>query len=271
MMEQVEKNETKKKPVFKKWWFWLIIVVLLIGIIAAAGSKSKDNAPDTSTADSVSEKESAAQNSESTEKAKDIDYEIGEGNVRVWKSSIGSDWISVAIPVKNTGSKNLYLSAGTMDIEDASGAMVTSLSMVSVYPQVIQPGETAYYYQESTLEESISAEGLKIVPHVDVKASKVDCVRFTVSEEAVKTDSLNDVKVTGRVENTSDEAQNMVYVVANLYDKDGGLLVQQFTILTDELQPGEKIGFSTSNLGYSFSAEDVADFEVFAFPQQYQF
>ncbi len=263
--------ETKeKKPIFKKWWFWVIIVVVVIGIISAAsgGSKKPSKTPDKETSSQgTKENDSGNKESEKTETA----YEVGEGEVRIWTDSIGSTWISAALPVKNTGSDNLFLSSGTLDIEDDSGALVTTLRMVTVYPQVLLPGETAYYYEETTLDESVSQEGLKIVPHIDVKKAKVDCIRYEVTEVQVKDSSYGDVNVTGRVENTSEEAESMIYVVANLYAADGSLLAQQFTILSDELQPGEKIGFETSNLGYSFSAADVANYEIYAFPTQIQF
>lgn len=264
--------ETKeKKPIFKKWWFWVIIVVLLIGIISAAGgSKDKPAEPSNNNSNQTSadtENDAKATNKEETKTA----YDLGDGNVRVWQNSIGTNWISVSLPVKNTGSDTLYLSSGTFDIEDASGKLVTTLRMVNVYPQVLLPGETAYYYEENTLDEAVSQDGLKIVPHIEVVKAKIDCIRYDITEVSVKDEAYGGVKVTGRVENTSDEPEDMIYVVANLFDANGDLIAQQFTILTDTLQPGEKIGFETSNLGYDFSASDVADYAVYAFPTQIQF
>ena len=127
--------ETKeKKPIFKKWWFWVIIAVLLIGIIAAAGG-SKDKTVTPSGENSSQGTADSAEDNKTTEKPAESKtaYEAGEGEVRVWKSSIGTTWISAALPVKNTGSDNLYLSSGTLDVEDASGSLVETLNMVSVY------------------------------------------------------------------------------------------------------------------------------------------
>ena len=277
---QVQNEKKVKKPIFKKWWFWVIIVFVVIIIIGAASGKSKDDKPSVSnetttgavekTTTAEEQQDDAQTTEKKTEPAK-ADYEVGEGIVHVWENSLGSTWISASVPVKNTGSANLYLSSGTLDIEDATGKLITTLKMVSVYPQVLKPGETAYYYEENTLDNAVDQEGLKIIPHLDIDEAKVECVRFDVSETEVKNTDYFGVKVTGRVENTSDEAQNMVYVVAHLFDADGNLITQQFTILDNEIQPGEKIGFETSNLGYSFDAGDVASFEVFAFPIQYQF
>ena len=198
------------------------------------------------------------------------EYELGDGIVRVWTNSIDTKWIMVAVPVKNTGTTDLYLSTGTIDVEDASGTLVQSISMVSVYPQVLQPGETAYYYEE-TLFDGGSEDGLTVVPHVDVEKATVDCIRYELSEIQVKDQEYNSAHVVGRVENTTDTAESMAYVVANLYDTDGNFLAQEFTILDNELGAGEKMGFETGSTAYEFNADEVGSYEVYVFPYQYQF
>ncbi|MBQ6266239.1 MAG: hypothetical protein IJK64_00540 [Clostridia bacterium] len=263
-------EEKTKKPIVKKWWFWVLIVLVVVILLAALGKGGKNEKTDPANPDAGTQATENVDKTETKAAAQEA-YEIGEGTVKVWKSSIQTPWVSVAIPVKNTGTENLYLSSASVDIEDASGNLVKTLSMVSVYPQILKPGETAYYFNETTAEEALPAEGLKAIPHVSVKKASADCIRYAVSETAVKDSDYYGAKVSGRVENTTDEVGKMVYVVAQLFDANGQLLAQQFTILDNDLQPGEKIGFETSNLGSNIAAADVASFEVFAFPLQYQF
>ena len=142
------------------------------------------------------------------------------------------------------------------------------MSLVSAYPQVIKPGETAYYFEETILDETAKGD-LKVVPHVKAEKAKVECVRLDVSELSVKDEEYMGAKVMGRVENTSSETQSMVYVVANLFDKDNKLIGQQFTII-NQITPGEKLGFNTSSLTFEVKASDVASYDVYAFPYQYQ-
>ncbi|MBQ5969842.1 MAG: hypothetical protein IJL52_06955 [Clostridia bacterium] len=244
--------ETKaKKPIFKRWWFWALLLIVIAIIVAAAGGGN----------DSKSSKKAA----------EGTNYEVLDGTVRTWKNSIGTTWISVAVPVKNTGNDNLYLSSATIDVEDADGKLVKTMDLVSVYPQVLLPGETAYYYDETTLEDMEPTDELVAIPHVAVEKAKVDCIRYEVTELAVKDGEYDGASVTGRVENTTDEAESSVYIVALLFDKNDNLIVQQVDILDNELQPGEKIGFKTTNLGFDVKASDVARYEVYAFPHQYQF
>ncbi len=199
-------------------------------------------------------------------------YEVGEGKVNVYKNSIGTYWAQVCVPVTNTGSCDLYLSSGTMDLEDADGHLVDSLQLVSVYPEVLQPGETAWYYEETTLDNEPASE-LKVVPHVDVAKAKVKCIRFDLSDVTISDDTFSGVKIVGRVENTTSKDEKMVYVVFFLYDEQDEMIGSAFTILTDGVKAGEKVGFTASTFAApdSVTADKVSRYEAYAYPMQLQF
>ena len=135
------------------------------------------------------------------------------------------------------------------------------------------PGETALIVEQTTLDEDPGNGELKVVPHYEAKKATVECIRLSVSEEELKDDQYGGLKMTGRVENNTSETQKLVYIVANLYDANDRAIGQLFTILTNELKAGEKIGFELSSLSApdSLTKDSVARFEVFAFPFQYQF
>ena len=141
--------------------------------------------------------------------------------------------------------------------------------MVSVFPQIIKPGETAYYFEETTYDGT-QTDGLKVVPHVKAEKAKKDLIRFDVSDLTIKDEEYTGAKVMGRVNNSSANEESMVYVVANFFDKDRKLIGQQFTILMDKLPAGEKVGFETSAFASELSSSDVATYDVIAFPFQYQ-
>ena len=190
-----------------------------------------------------------------------VEYSVGDTVVEVWTDSIGTQWIKAAIPVVNTGDANLYLNSSSVDIENADGSLATTLSMVSSYPQIIKPGETAYYYEETTYDGT-NIEGLKVVPHVNAEKAKADLIRLELSDLQIKDDTLG-VKVIGHVKNTTDKEESMVYVIANFFDKDGKFIGQQFTILMDELPAGDKVGFETSSLSSRPDASDIATYLLF--------
>ena len=266
-----------------------LVLVLVIFALMAMGSSSTKSTSENKGSESVAsvstdnkaeqesssakaeEPKTTAEAPEPVPEKKDA-YEVGEGKVVTFTSSIGTVWALISVPVTNTGETNLYLSAGTMDLEDAGGHLVDSKSMVSVYPDVLKPGETAWYYEETTLDEAPASEW-KVIPHVKVKPAKVDCVRYEISDLSLSDDTYGGVKITGRVENTTDEDESMVYIVAFLYDNSGEFLGEAFTILTDTLTAGDKIGFSVSTFASyeGFTSANIGRYEVVAFPLQFQF
>lgn len=199
-------------------------------------------------------------------------YDTVYQKVTVWKNSIGTVWMQAIVQIENTGDVPLYLNCSSIDVEDADGKLVKTESLVSVYPTVLLPGETAVLSEETTLEEEPSGE-LTVIPHWKNKKAKVDTIRYQVTEEEFKEEKYSGIKMIGRVENTSSEAESMVYIVANLFDENHHAIGQLFTILTNELQPGEKVGFELSALTMpdSVTLDSIASYEVFAFPLQYQF
>lgn len=266
----------------KKWTAIILAALLtaaffLMALGSSSSSESSGEKKDTESASAEAaprdSETTAASTEESTTESKKKDaYEVGEARAVTYTDSIGSVWAQVSVPVTNTGEVNLYLSTGSMDLEDESGHLVDTVKTVSVYPEVIQPGETAWYYDETTLDEAPSG-ALKVIPHVDVEPATVDCIRYEVSDVTLADDKYFGIKITGRVENTTEEDESMVYVVAMMYDENDDLLCQAFTVLTDELKAGDKIGFSmkTFSSNDAYTTGNVARYEVYAFPWQIQF
>ncbi|MBR2697408.1 MAG: hypothetical protein IKE76_02365, partial [Clostridia bacterium] len=70
--------------------------------------------------------------------------EVSSG-VKVWTNSIGTAWVHAWVEIRNTGDVPLFLSSGSMDIEDADGGLCQTLKSVSGYPQVLMPGEVGVF------------------------------------------------------------------------------------------------------------------------------
>ena len=200
-------------------------------------------------------------------------YEITYQNARVYTSSIGTVWVQSIVEITNTGTVPLFLASGAYDLEDADGKLVASRTMVSAFPSVIGAGEKGYMYEETMLDEK-PASDLTILPRPDVEKAKVDMIRFPVTDEEMKDGDYGvGLKLMGRVENTSSEAQSMVYIACVLYDAAGAPLGLMFTILTEELAAGDKIGFECSGLSLpeDVTMDAVASHVTYAYPMQMQF
>ncbi len=252
--------------------------LVIIGAVAGTGGKDKDSS---SIADSssamVSQSENASQAADTSEKSEVSEakeaYEVTYTNAVLHQDSLGEVWVSAIAEVTNTGDCDLYMSSGNFDFEYDDGSLAASESMVSVFPQIISSGEKAYYYVDTILDVNADSK-LKLVPHVDAEKSTIDKVTLPISDETIKTRDLsNEIYLSGRVENNTGEDLSMVYVSSVLYDKDGRPLAVLFTILTDDLKAGDKMGFEATGLSLpdNMTPDAVAQFKTTAYPYEYQF
>lgn len=203
-----------------------------------------------------------------TSTKKEMKYEVGTATIDSWTNSIGSSWVKIAVPVKNTGDVNIYLGDMSADIESSTGSLLKTKSMINAYPDYIKPGETAYYYGETTVD--FDTTGIKVVPHVDIQKTSNDVIRYDISDVSITSDTYDGVKVMGRVENKTSEKGTLVYVAANLFDSNGKLICNCFTILDNDLNVGDKIGFTCTPYAFTnITPSDVAKYEIYAYPTQF--
>lgn len=260
--------------------------LVIIGAVAGTGGKDdKDSSSITdnssaivsSSSADVSQSENASQavdtseNSESGE-SKEA-YEVTYTNAVLHQDSLGSLWVSAIAEVTNTGDCDLYMSSGNFDFEYENGSLAASESLVSVFPQIISSGEKAYYYVDTIVDVEAGSK-LILVPHVDAEKATIDKVTLPISDETLKTrDLTNEIYLSGRVENNTGEDLSMVYVSSVLYDKEGKPLAVLYTILTDDLKAGDKMGFEASALSLpdNITTDAIAEFKTTAYPYEYQF
>lgn len=207
-----------------------------------------------------------------TPKRTGASYEVVYKKGTVYKTLLGSG-IQVIVQIENTGSETLYIKSSSVDIEDANGHLVETKSYLSAYPEVLLPGETALIVESISLDNDPGVKEMTVIPHLNIEKAKIECTRYKITDQSFTNDRYTGLKMLGRVENTTSKTESMVYIVANLYDANHHGIGQLWTILTDDLKPGEKIGFtlSTHSASDSLTAESVASYEVFAFPYQFQF
>lgn len=207
-----------------------------------------------------------------TDEPKEESFEIVDSSILAWENSIGSTWCKLVTEVKNTGTAPLYLSAADFDIEDSAGSLLSVANLVSVYPPVINPGESAVYFETTTLD-GIAPEAVQnIVPHVKAEKAKVEQILFPTSDVKITDEIYGGIKAIGRVENNTAETQDSVYVAVICRDANAKAIAVLMTILND-LAPGDKVGFEATafSLPDDLTAASVSSFETYAYPLQFQF
>lgn len=195
-------------------------------------------------------------------------YEVGNATIDSWTNSINTTWVKIAVPVKNTGNTNIYVGDMSADIESSTGTLLKTVSMISAFSEYIKPGETAYYYDETTVDFDTS--NIKVVPHVAIEKPSNDVIRHDLSEISITADTYFGIKVMGRVENKTSKKGTLVYVATNLFDSNDKLICNCFTILENDLNAGDKVGFTCKPFAYTdFTPTDVARYEIYAYPIQF--
>lgn len=232
-------------------------------------ASEKVNADDTQTSQETQETEEAVETDPADEEL--VEYAISHNSLKIWENSIGTIWYQGIVEIENTGNTDLFLSSGKFDIENADGTLFASKDYISVYPQIIKPGEKAYYYDNSTLENADPSAEYKIVPKIEAKKSTTDQIYLASSEFRIEDTEYLGMKAIGRIENTTEEEQSLPKVVVVCYGSDGKPIEIMFTY-GDTIAVGEKTGIEASpwTSPPDITAEDVADFAVYVYPDQYQ-
>ena len=199
---------------------------------------------------------------------KTVKYEVGASTIDTWTDSIGSKWMKIAVPVTNTGTADLYLDDISVDIESSTGSLLETKSMINGYPEYLKPGETGYYYTATS--RSFTDTNVKVVPHCNAEKATNDVLRYKITDVSITADQYYGVKVMGRVENTTTKKGSLDKIAACLFDANGKLICVAFTYLENDLAVGAKVGFSMTPFAFrNFTPEDIASYEVYGYPTQF--
>ncbi len=196
-----------------------------------------------------------------------LDYTVGNESVSVTTDSIGTIYVTASFSVTNNGKQNIYLKSGSADIENSNGSLEDTLSL-SACPKILKPGETGWYYERGFYDGS-EKSNIKLIGHPDIEKASADCIRYVVSDVSIKDERYSGAKVIGRVENTTSEEGTSVNVVANLFDSNGKLIAQESSYVDGGLDAGEKKSFEIGSFNSWLKASNIAKYEVYAYPTQY--
>lgn len=204
--------------------------------------------------------------------AADKGWEKENESVKTWLDSIGYEHALVYYEILNTSDKPLYCSAGKAELETSDGKLVKSSDMISCYPQIIEPGEKGYYAESLLLDSPVEGE-LSLYSKPKAEPAKVKNIRLDVTEVSFE-DSMLGVKARGRVRNkTGEDVDGMIYIAVMLYDFNGDFLGNISTVLTEEIEDGDRTSFEATALSLpsGTKAADIGSYITFAYPYQFQF
>ena len=247
-----------------------VMALCMVFMAFALGSGSGESTRESVKIDSNGSAEVSSSGKESsTETKAEVKYEITDTNFEYYTNSIGSVEYYGYVELTNTGNCDIYLEKCTFDLEDNDGHLLQSDSYISSCPNVISPGEKGYFYNSigsTSIDKDVSFDnGVKLVPQMKLSQAKGKPESYPVSDVAVRAGDYGDVKVTGRVENTSDKDISYLYVNIIFYDANGKVIAIDGTSITD-IGAGMKGSFDTSTMfgNENLKLENIAETKVIA-------
>ena len=263
----------------------LLLCTALFGVFAlgsgSSGESTRDSVSIESDSNKVSESETGATETESKESTEvtqsettnnssdKVEYEISDTSFEYYTNSIGSVEYYGYVEILNTGNCDIYLDNCTFDIEDNDGHLLQSDSYVSHCPEVISPGEKGYFYNglgSNLIDSGVSFDnGVKLVPQMKLTKATGKPASYPVSDVSVREGDFGDIKITGRVENNTEQDIGYIYINILFYNSEGKLLAITGTSLTD-IGAGNKGSFDTSTAfaNENLKLRDIADTVVIA-------
>lgn len=218
---------------------------------------STDEISETDEADDSSSDEASATD-EATEDESQIKYEISDTSFEYYTNSIGNIEYYGFVEITNTGNCDIYMKDCVFDMEDNDGHLLQSDDFISHVPEVIAPGEKGYFYNglgASTIDSSVSFEnGIQLVPQLNLQKANGKPHSYPVSDITYRAGDYDDIKVTGRVENDTDEEQKYLGITIVFLDADGKAIAFDSTSITSAIAPGNMGSFDTSSM---FSNENL--------------
>lgn len=255
-----------------------LLVLFLTGCKNEKAPEAESTAPDSTTVETTGEEEETTADAETTEEPSGIqtrpstspnaspDYETGYTGVSLYE--IGSTvWMQGIAAVTNTGEATLSLDGATFHLQNAAGETVASKGSVQAFPKLLAPGETGYFYMETTLSDVTADAQLSLQPEVTVSKSNMVKHALTVADAKLSTNALGDLVVNGTLENSTDQSFDNVYTATVLFNEEGNPIGIIASGATYSLVAGGKASLQDSAFALpdNITEDSVADFTVFAY------
>jgi hypothetical protein len=231
----------------------IFLSIILTALLGACGS-GMDYAGDTNVSGDKPEGQEKVPQEEGTESETESQpepkLEIVQSTGGAWKDSIDTVWVHSAAIFENTGDVPVEIGETQMNFKDAEGGILGTASMIYSVPGIVGPGEQAFIGESKILDGvSDPKEYAETTYNFSFDITEDDPNLLEVSGvKGIPAKDEYDIpyKVTGVVNNTTEELQDDIRLAAALLSEDGALLGVLTGSVTVGVNPGSEAGFELS-------------------------
>lgn len=248
----------------------LLLCACLLLSLCACGEKAELPSTESPIAETLpSEEPTQESTSESTEPTQTTEAETLSVDYQAAFSYRDESGIIRAIgivQVTNHTDAALALPAATMEFLDSTGSILYTADSVAAFPNVIDAGESACYYE--MIEPDLPDIGDLALTFVPAEPVEGELVRYHVDNITELADSpYGGLSIAGTVTNNTATDGEIVCVCAVIFGKEAPLAVLQ-TVLMEPLKAGQSADFGIEDflLPADWSANDITSVQVCAFP-----
>ena len=197
----------------------------------------------------------------------DISWEVGPLYTRcVLDDFTGYYYGVLSFPVTNTGTAEIDLPYAKADLVDASGQIIQTEEYILAAPEIIRPGETAWYYRSIITNQGSFSSA---IIH-DIQPNRNPYPSYLGTQLSVHdiTFDSNENSVYGIVENITDEyLPSTIYAMILFFD-DQGNNYERTEAVTAGLHAGEskKVYLGQESLFTRLQSVPESQYKIIAFP-----
>lgn len=252
----------------------LLALCLLLALTACRTEKSPEvtsQPTETQSPTEPSETEEPTQTTAPEESTDDTQAPKEPSGDDQWAYSYADDagriWAMGFAKVTNDTDSPILTQPCTFRFCDESGAELFTAKDVSCYPQILEIGETGYYFEivETGLAE---VTPLKLTVEGGEPVTFQGGTRYETVNVNMSNSPYGGILISGEVRNSTSDTGELVCIAAIVYDAGDRPLCVLSTILGEALPANSLAGFSLENydLPPELNVSEAANFEIFAYP-----
>lgn len=252
----------------KKYIVFLLTICLLATTLFACGKEAeptvvtfeKDTTEATTQPPQTSPTETTEPTTipEPTGEVHTVYYEMTHSSARIERDSVGNLWLNVMISFMNKSEETISLPYSTIYIY-ANGEEVMQLEDVMCYPQILEPGETGYYFEQRQVDLD---ESLELTAETSPNVERANgMIKYAVEDIQLR-DSAFGVEVYGMYQ-TEEAVSGLMCAAVVLFDLEG----KPFAVLSDYFDASEKeFILSSDKLPEGLRVSDISSYIAYVYP-----